>query len=79
MQLKDLSENVEFVEKNKEKLLKEHFNKYLLVYHKKLIRAFDTYEKAARAGVKKYGSEGNFLVYHALETEPLNIVYSAAR
>ncbi len=37
MKEKDLKENIDFVEKNKKKLLKEYFNKYLLVYEKEII------------------------------------------
>jgi len=77
MQQKDLKENFEFVEKNKEKLLEEYFNKYLLVYKKEVVDTFDTYEKAAGEGVRKFGIDENFLVYHLIESEPLNFVYSA--
>ena len=73
-----LKENFEFVEKNKDKLLKEYLNKYLLVWHKGVVGSFDTYENAARAGVKRYGIDEDFLVYHLLETEPLNFLCSAA-
>lgn len=78
MRQKNLKENIEFVEKNKKKLLEEYFNKYLLVYHKEVIESFDTYEKAAGEGVRKFGADKNFLVYHLVETEPLNFVYNAA-
>jgi len=77
MQQKDLKENFEFVEKNKEKLLEEYFNKYLLVYKKEVVDTFDTYEKAAGEGVRKFGIDENFLVYHLIESEPLNFLYSA--
>ena len=39
--------------------------------------SFDAYEKAAGEGVRKFGADKNFLVYHLVETEPLNFVYSA--
>ncbi|UCH95841.1 MAG: hypothetical protein JSV88_03085 [Candidatus Aminicenantes bacterium] len=73
-----LKENLEFVEKNKDKLLKEYLNKYLLVWHKEVVGSFDTYEKAAGEGVRKYGIDEDFLVYHLVETEALNFVFSAA-
>jgi hypothetical protein len=66
-----LKENFESVEKNKDKLLKEYLNKYLLVWHKGVVGSFDTYKKAAGEGVKKYGIDEDFLVYHLLENEPL--------
>ncbi len=77
MHQKNLEENIAFVEENKEKLLEEHFNKYLLVFHKKVIDAFDTYAKAAGEGVRQFGVDENFLVYHLIDTEPLNFVFSA--
>jgi hypothetical protein len=69
-----LKENFEFVEKNKDNLLKKYLNKYLLVWHKGVVGSFDTYENAAREGVKKYGINEDFLVYHLQETEPLNFL-----
>ena len=73
-----LKENFEFVEKNKDKLLKEYLNKYLLVWQKRVVGSFDSYEKATGEGVKKYGIDEDFLVYPLLETEPLNFLFSAA-
>ena len=78
MCLEALKENFEFVENNNDKLLKKYLDKYLLVWHKKVVGSFDTYEKAAGEGVKKYGIDEDFLVYPLLETEPLNFLFSAA-
>jgi hypothetical protein len=77
MAQKDLKENVNFVEKNREELLKEHENKYLLVFQEKLVGAFDTYEKAAEEGVRLFGMDANFLVYHSVAKEPLNFIVEA--
>ena len=77
MREKNLKENLEFVKKNRERFLREYFYKYLLVYHQEVIDSFDSYEKAAEEGVRKFGIDENFLVYHLVEPEPLNIVYSA--
>lgn len=73
-----LKENLEFVEKNKDQLLKEYLNKYLLVWHKGVVDSFDTYDKAAGEGVRKFGIDEDFLVYHLVEKEMLNFVFSAA-
>jgi len=78
MREKNLKENIKFVERNKKKLLKEYFNKYLLIFDKEIIDSFDTYEKAAGEGVRKFGTDKNFLVYHLVEAETLNFVYNAA-
>ena len=74
---KDLKANIDFVIKNKTELLKEHENKYLLVFREKLLGSFDSYEKAAEEGVRLFGSEANFLVYHLVEKEPLNFIVEA--
>jgi hypothetical protein len=71
-------ENVEFVRKNRNTLLREHGNKFLLVYEGALVGSFDTYETAAAEGVRRYGLQADFLVYHMLETEPVNFVIGAA-
>jgi hypothetical protein len=77
MALKKLSKNKEFIEKNKESLLKEYENKYLLVYNEKIINSFDTYEKAAEEGIRLFGTDEDFLVYFLTRNEPLNFVMEA--
>jgi hypothetical protein len=47
---KNLKENLEFISENKEHLLKEHKNKFLLVFKKKLVGSYDSYEQAAKEG-----------------------------
>ena len=71
---KDLKENINFVKKNKQELLKQHENKYLLVFEEKFVGAFDSYEKAAQEGVRLFGMDANFLVHHLVEKEPLNFI-----
>jgi hypothetical protein len=74
---KDLKANLDFVMKNKEELLKEHRNKYILIFEEKFIDAFDNYDKAAAEGVRLFGINANFLVFHLLEKEPLNFIAEA--
>ena len=74
---KDLKENLDFVEKNKDILLKEHKDKFILVFQKQLVGSYDSYEKPAEEGVQLFGVEANFLVYHLVEKEPLNFVMEA--
>ncbi len=75
---KDLKANLEFVEKHKGLLLKEHRNKFLLVFEDELVGSYDTYEKAAEEGVRLFGIDDNFLVHHLVEKEPLNFIMEAA-
>ena len=75
---KKLTENINFVKKNKDSLLKEHHNKYLLIYKEELVESFDNYENAAQEGVRRFGIEANFLIYHLLDKEPLNFVFNAS-
>lgn len=74
---KDLKENFDFVNENRESLLKEHKNKFILIFGKKLVDSYDTYERAAEEGVRLYGVDANFLVYHLVEKEPLNFIMEA--
>ncbi len=78
MKQKNLKENIDYIERNRQKLLGEYFNKYLLVYQKEVVDCFDTYERAAGEGIRKFGVDENFLVYHLIDQEPVNIVYSAS-
>ena len=51
---KEVKDNFGFFQKNKETLLKEHFNKVVLIRHKQFIDYFDTEEDAIKAGRLKY-------------------------
>jgi len=75
---KDLKKNLDFINENKESLLKEHKNKFILVFEEKLVCSYDSYERAAEEGVRLYGIDANFLVYHLVEKEPLNFIMEAA-
>jgi len=75
---KDLKKNVNFVNVNRDVLLKEYRNKFILVFEEKVISPYDTYEHAAEEGVRLYGLDANFLVYHLVEKEPLNFIMEAA-
>ena len=74
---KDLKKNLDFINENKESLLKEHKNKFILVFEEKLVDSYDNYERAAEEGVRLYGVDANFLVYHLVEKEPLNFIMEA--
>ncbi len=74
---KDLKANLNFVTTNKEQLLKEYRNKFILVFEEKVIDSYDTYERAAEEGVRQFGLEANFLVFHLVEKEPLNFIMEA--
>lgn len=74
---KELKKNLDFVNENKESLLKEHKNKFILVFEEKLIGSYDSYERAAGEGVRLFGVDANFLVYHLVEKEPLNFIMEA--
>jgi formyltetrahydrofolate hydrolase len=77
MSEKNLKANLDFVNAHKEALLKEYRNKYILVFEQKVVESFDTYEKAAEEGVRLYGIEAHFLVYHLVDKEPLNFIMEA--
>jgi len=74
---KDLKKNIDFVLANKAALLQEHRNKFILVFEEKLVGSFDKYAVAAKEGVRLYGLDANFLVYHLVEKEPVNFIMEA--
>lgn len=74
---KDLQANLDFVAKHRERLLKEHNEKFLLVYKGGLLSAYDTYATAANQGVIQLGMDAEFLVYYLTDEEPLNFVWDA--
>lgn len=75
---KELKKNLDFVNENRDSLLKEYKNKFVLIFEEKLVGSYDTYERAAEEGVRLYGVDANFLVYHLVEKEPLNFIMGAA-
>ena len=77
MSEKNLKKEIEFIKKNKNALLNEHENKYLLIYQEEVISSFDTYENAAEQAIEPLGSEKIFLIYHLTREEPLNFVMEA--
>ena len=77
MAVKDLTKNKEYVEKNREHLLQEYTNKYLLIHDERFISSFDTYEKAAEEGTRQFGIDEKFLVYYLTENEPVNFIMEA--
>ena len=74
---RDLKANFDFVTKNKEHLLKYYRDKFILVFEEAVVGSYDTYARAAEEGVRSYGLEENFLVYHLVEEEPLNFIMDA--
>ena len=68
---------MKYIEDNKEHLLKEHVNKFLLVHEGEFVGSFDDYEVAAAEGVRIFGIEANFLVWHMVEKQPFNFVMGA--
>lgn len=74
---KGLKANYDFVTKSKERLLGDYRNKFVLVFEERVVGSYDTYAKAAEEGVRSYGLEASFLVYHLVEEEPLNFVMEA--
>lgn len=77
MEQEKMNENLNYVKETKDELLNLYKNKYVLIYNKKVVGSFDTYEAAAEEGIKSFGIEGEFLVHYITETNPINFVISA--
>ena len=74
---KDLSQDMKYVEKHREELLKTYANKYLLIYEQSVVNSYDTYEAAATEGIEQFGVDGIFLVYEMFSEKPVNFVMEA--
>lgn len=77
MSEKDLKSEFEYVDKNKEILLKSYRNKYILVHQNNVVSSFDTYEAAAQEGIRLFGATAKFLIQFLTEKEPLNFIMEA--
>jgi len=75
---KKLDKEIEYVEKKRESLLKEYANKFVLIHDQKVVGSFDQYNHAAEEGIRLYGIDGKFLVYHLTAKPPVNFVMEAA-
>ena len=65
-----LAEETEFFEQNRDKLLEEHANQYLLIKGRELIGSFDTQTEAVDEGIRLFCA-GPFLVRKAGEDAPV--------
>jgi len=75
---KNLEANINYVESNKEKLLNDYANKFLLIHDEKIEGSFDTYNAAADEGIRLFGTGGAFLVHQMSDQEPVNFIMEAA-
>ena len=64
-----LAEEIEFYEKNKDRFIREHTNRHLLIKGSELIGTFPTADQAIGEGVRRFGT-GPFLVRLAGEDTP---------
>lgn len=69
--------NYKFALSRKDEFVKAHQGKYLLIHNLQFVDAYDAYETAAREGLRLFGEDSGFLVFHAVEHDPVNIVFEA--
>ena len=65
-----LGEELQFYEQNREALIRDHLNRYLLIKGSKLIGTFSTEEGAIGEGFRRFGTEP-FLVRLTGEDTPV--------
>ena len=75
---RDLSKERSYVDENKEKLLKEYPDKFLLIHEKEVVGSFDSYQHAAEEGIRLFGISDKFLVCQMTSQKPLNFIMEAA-
>jgi len=78
MKEKNLKADFEYVERNRSRFFKLYPNKYLIIFNKKVINSFDTYDTATNEAINTYGPDENFLIYHMTKKDPLNFVMQAS-
>ena len=71
---KDLRKNLEFADTNKQRLLQQYKYKLILVFDEQVVGSYHVYERAPEEGIRAYGPDGNFLIYHVLDEEPLDLI-----
>lgn len=72
-----LEKNRDYVEKNRDSLLKTYVNKYILVVDQNVVGSFDSYEIAADIGIENYGIEKKFYIEFITQQKPINFVMAA--
>ena len=77
MTSKKMKTNLEYLQKNKKKLLKDYPHKYIVIHNQKVVEAFDSYADAANYAIAQFGTKSGFLVHQMVEEEPLNFVFAA--
>jgi hypothetical protein len=77
MALKNLGQNIEYVNSHWDELLENHSGKHVLVHEGVFIDAFDDYKTSASEGIRRYGLDGDFLVRQISDKKPLNFVIGA--
>jgi hypothetical protein len=68
----NLDQELKTFEENKEKLLVEKKNRFVLIKGNEIISDFASYEDALSDGYKKFGNQ-EFLVKQVLEQETINL------
>jgi len=66
--LEYFKEELDFFEKNKDRLLEEHLGQYALIKGHELISTYSSSEDAYRAGIHQFGRQP-FLIKHIVEKE----------
>lgn len=66
--------NKEYLDKEKQNLLKIYNDKFVLIVDEKVVGSFDTYERAAEEGVSDYGMESGFLIDYLTDKDIVNFV-----
>ncbi len=78
MNEKQLQKNFDYVNKNRDELLKTYSEKYIIVFEEKVVGAFDNYGKAVEEAIRMLGEEADFLVHHLTKVESVNFLMRAA-
>ena len=73
-----LDKEYEFYQKNKQDIISQHQDRYVVIVGEKIVGVYDRKEKAVVESVKKY-KMGTFLVQHVAEQERVVIMSRMAK
>jgi hypothetical protein len=69
--------NQEYIEKTLDNLKNLFLDKFIIVHNQEVVAICSTFQEASEYGVKKYGINEAFLIYHVEDKKPVNFVIHA--
>jgi hypothetical protein len=69
-----LEDEIRVFEANRREWAQSHLGKFVVIREDTIVKFFDEYEEAFRAGIRQFGADRNFLIKQVWKTEPVYFV-----